>query len=76
MKCILTKLGIVAGLVGALALSATTPTLARSNRVVTGADRGYYSYGSAYPSYGRGYYGPGDAWDRLRQRNASPSWAG
>ena len=76
MKWVFTKLGIVTGLLAIVAMSVATPTLARSKGVVTGRDGGYYAHGSASPYYSRGYYGGGDAWDQLRRRNASPSWAG
>jgi hypothetical protein len=56
MKFALTKLGIVAGLMGTLALSAANPALARANRPVAVAE--VVPYNDTCEAYwaARGYY--------------------
>ena len=56
MRSVLTKLGIIAGLVGTLALSATSPTLAKAKRTATGVERLPYNYTCEASWFYPGYY--------------------
>ena len=56
MRCILTRLGVFAGLAGALALGAAGPTLAKSSRAATGGDTIPYNYTCELSWFYPGYY--------------------
>jgi hypothetical protein len=55
VRSVLTKLGILASLLGTLALSATSPTLAKAKRTVTSVENFPYNYTCKaswfYPGY-------------------------
>jgi hypothetical protein len=56
MKFVLTKLGIISGLIGTLALSAVSPTFAWTNRPAASTDIIPYNYTCEAYWMARGYY--------------------